>query len=159
MDVLSDIVNLLRTKGQLYGRLEFGGRWGFEFPGEKGICLMVTRGSCFLGVDGQAPLVPLAGGDFVLLAALFLPTGAFSFLGVLVLVAAAFGLPLLLTLEALSFSFSFLGAADLAAGTFLAVPADALVTTWACEPGAEAFFSFMIGSKTPKRLVDPKSAG
>jgi AraC-like DNA-binding protein len=69
MDVLSEIVKLLRTKGQLYGRLEFAGRWGFEFPGGKGICLMVTRGSCFLGVDRQAPLVPLVGGDFVLLAA------------------------------------------------------------------------------------------
>jgi AraC-like DNA-binding protein len=69
MDVLSETVNLLRTKGQLYGRLEFAGTWGFEFTGGKGICLMVTRGSCFLGVDEQAPLVPLVGGDFVFMSA------------------------------------------------------------------------------------------
>jgi AraC-like DNA-binding protein len=68
VDVLSETVNLLRTKGQLYGRLEFAAPWGFGFPGGKGICLMVTCGSCFLGVDEQEPLVPLAGGDFVFLS-------------------------------------------------------------------------------------------
>jgi AraC-like DNA-binding protein len=68
MDVLSEVMSLLRTKGRLYGRLEFTAPWGFEFPGDKGICLMVTRGSCFLGVDQQA-LTPLVGGDFVFLPA------------------------------------------------------------------------------------------
>lgn len=66
MDVLAEVMSLLRTKGQLYGRLEFSAPWGFEFPGRKGICLMVTRGSCFLGVDDDA-LMPLVGGDFVFL--------------------------------------------------------------------------------------------
>jgi AraC-like DNA-binding protein len=66
MDVLAEVISLLRTRGQLYGRLEFTAPWGFEFPGNKGICLMVTRGSCFLGVDRQA-LIPLVGGDFVFL--------------------------------------------------------------------------------------------
>jgi AraC-like DNA-binding protein len=69
MDVLSEMVDRLRTEGQLYGRLEFAAPWGFRFPGEKGICLMVTRGSCFLGVDEQEPLLPLVGGDFVFLSA------------------------------------------------------------------------------------------
>src|SRR5262249_19942778 len=64
MDVLAEVLSLLRTKGRLYGRLEFTAPWGFAFPGDKGICLMVTRGACFLGVDEQA-LVPLVGGDFV----------------------------------------------------------------------------------------------
>jgi AraC-like DNA-binding protein len=68
VDVLSDTTSLLRTKGQLYGRLEFTAPWGFEFPGGKGICLMVTRGSCLLGVDGRAPLLPLVDGDFVFLS-------------------------------------------------------------------------------------------
>lgn len=68
MDALSETVSLLRTRGQLYGRLEFTAPWGFEFPGGKGISLMVTRGSCFLGVDGQEPLRALAGGDFVFLS-------------------------------------------------------------------------------------------
>lgn len=69
MDALSDTTTLLRTKGQLYGRLEFSAPWAFEFPGSKGICLMVTRGACLLGVDGRTPLLPLVGGDFVFLAA------------------------------------------------------------------------------------------
>jgi AraC-like DNA-binding protein len=68
MDVLAEVMRLLRTQGRLYGRLEFTAPWGFAFPGDKGICLMVTRGSCFLGVDQQA-LVPLVGGDFVFLPA------------------------------------------------------------------------------------------
>jgi len=66
MDVLADVISLLQTKGQLYGRLAFTAPWGFAFPGNKGICLLVTRGSCFLGVDQQA-LIPLVGGDFVFL--------------------------------------------------------------------------------------------
>jgi hypothetical protein len=60
MDVLAEVLSLLRTKGRLYGRLEFTAPWGFAFPGDKGICLMVTRGACFLGVDERA-LVPLVG--------------------------------------------------------------------------------------------------
>src|SRR5262249_26607754 len=68
MDALTEVMRLLRIQGQLYGRLEFTAPWGLEFPGDKGICLMVTRGSCFLGVDTYA-LVPLVGGDFVFLPA------------------------------------------------------------------------------------------
>lgn len=68
MDILSDTAGLLRTRGQLYGRLEFTAPWAFLFPGGKGICLMVSRGSCLLGVDEQPPLVRLSEGDFVFLA-------------------------------------------------------------------------------------------
>jgi AraC-like DNA-binding protein len=66
MDDLTEIMSLLRTSGHLYGRLDLSAPFGFEFPGYKGICLIVIRGSCFLGVD-EEPLIPLAGGDFVLL--------------------------------------------------------------------------------------------
>ena len=66
MDVLAEIMGLLRTKGHLYGRLELTAPFALAFPGGKGICLIVTRGSCFLGVD-QHPIVPLVGGDFVFL--------------------------------------------------------------------------------------------
>jgi AraC-like DNA-binding protein len=61
-------MRLLRIQGQLYGRLEFSAPWGLEFPGEKGICLMVMRGSCLLRADAQA-LIPLAAGDFIFLPA------------------------------------------------------------------------------------------
>jgi len=68
VDVLAEVMSLLRTKGHLYGRLELTAPFALEFPGNKGICLIVTRGSCFLGVD-KHPLVPLVGGDFVFLPA------------------------------------------------------------------------------------------
>ena len=66
MDDLTEIMSLLRTSGHLYGQLDFSAPFAFEFPGYKGICLIVVRGSCFLGVDKE-PLLPLAAGDFVLL--------------------------------------------------------------------------------------------
>ena len=66
MDVLAEVMSLLRTQGQLYGRLELSAPFGLIFPGNKGICLIVTRGSCLLMVDDREP-VPLVGGDFVFL--------------------------------------------------------------------------------------------
>ncbi len=66
MDVLAEVMSLLRTQGQLYGRLELSAPFGLEFPGDKGVCLIVTRGSCLLIVDGGKPN-PLVGGDFVFL--------------------------------------------------------------------------------------------
>jgi len=37
MDVLAEVLSLLRTKGRLYGRLEFTAPWGFAFPGDEGV--------------------------------------------------------------------------------------------------------------------------
>jgi AraC-like DNA-binding protein len=68
VDVLAEIMALLRTQGHLYGRIELTAPFGLEFPGGKGICLIVTRGACALGVDAL-PLTPLVGGDFVFLPA------------------------------------------------------------------------------------------
>ena len=64
MDVLSAVMCLLRTKGHVYGRMELSGRFGLKFPNQNGVCLLVTRGSCFLNIDG-GELVPLVAGDFV----------------------------------------------------------------------------------------------
>src|SRR5258708_22032611 len=66
MDDITEMMSLLRTSGHLYGRLDFSAPFAFEFPGYKGICLIVVRGACVLGVDKE-PLLPLAAGDFVLL--------------------------------------------------------------------------------------------
>src|SRR5258707_11466329 len=68
MDVLAEVMSVLRPKVQLYGGIELSVPFGLEFPGDKGICLIVPRGSCFLGVD-KHPLIPLVGGDFVFLPA------------------------------------------------------------------------------------------
>jgi AraC-like DNA-binding protein len=66
MDTLAEVIDLVRTKGQLYGQIKLTAPWGLTLPGGKGICLTVTQGSCFLGVDEHA-LIPLAVGDFVFL--------------------------------------------------------------------------------------------
>lgn len=70
MDALTQFLNLLRLRGQLFGRLEFTAPWGFTFPGDKGIFIVVNSGTCFLSVneDLQSP-VPLVEGDFVFLPA------------------------------------------------------------------------------------------
>ena len=68
MDVLAEVMSLLRTQGQLYGRLELSAPFGLRFPGNKGICLILTRGSCHLAVDKRPP-IPLVGGDFAFLPA------------------------------------------------------------------------------------------
>ncbi|QNN23698.1 AraC family transcriptional regulator [Planctomycetales bacterium ZRK34] len=68
MDILAEVMSLLRTEGQLYGRLELSAPFGLLFPGNKGICLIVTRGSCLLVVDDHSA-IPLVGGDFVFLPA------------------------------------------------------------------------------------------
>jgi AraC-like DNA-binding protein len=66
MDILTDIMPLLRTSTHLYGRLDLRAPFAFRLPGGKGICIIVTQGSCFLGVDNEAS-VSLIEGDFVLL--------------------------------------------------------------------------------------------
>lgn len=70
MDAFTQFIDLLRLRGRLFGRLEFTAPWGFTFPGDKGIFLVVNRGSCFLSVneDHHVP-VPLVDGDFVFLPA------------------------------------------------------------------------------------------
>lgn len=67
-DILSDAMALLRTKGHIYGRLELSAPFGLRFPDGAGVCLIATRGSCFLNV-GDTPPVPLVAGDFA-----FMPT-------------------------------------------------------------------------------------
>ena len=70
MDAFSQFLELLRLRGQLFGQLEFTAPWGFTFPGGKGTCIVVNRGSCFLSVNEEhKSLVPLVGGDFVFLPA------------------------------------------------------------------------------------------
>lgn len=68
MDILSDVLSLLRTHGHVYGRIELSGPFGFAFPHHYGICLAVMEGSCFLNIE-KGDLLELSVGDFV-----FLPT-------------------------------------------------------------------------------------
>jgi AraC-like DNA-binding protein len=69
VDVLTDVMQTMRVKSNLYGRVEFTAPWGIRADGECGHAgfLVVLRGSCWLEMDGSREPVPLAGGDFVLM--------------------------------------------------------------------------------------------
>jgi AraC-like DNA-binding protein len=68
MDLLRDIMESLRTRGLVHGRLEFRGPFGFRFPVEMGHFFIVTRGTCYLHTTDET-LLRLEVGDFA-----FLPT-------------------------------------------------------------------------------------
>jgi AraC-like DNA-binding protein len=72
MDVLTDVMQTVRVRSNLYGRAEFTAPWGIEVPHEPGRAgfFVISRGSCWLEIDGLENPVPLAGGDFV-----FFPQG------------------------------------------------------------------------------------
>jgi len=72
MDVLTDVMQTVRVHSNLYGRAEFTAPWGIEVPHEPGRAgfFVISRGSCWLQIEGLDNPVPLAGGDFV-----FFPQG------------------------------------------------------------------------------------
>jgi AraC-like DNA-binding protein len=67
MDVLTDALEAIHLKSVIHGRLELTAPWGFRVDfGHSGF-YVVTRGTCWLEVDGVGEPVQLASGDFVLL--------------------------------------------------------------------------------------------
>src|SRR5688572_7866883 len=72
MDVLTDVMQTVRIRSNLYGRAEFTAPWGISVPHEPGHAgfFVICRGSCWLDVEGFEGPLPLAGGDFI-----FLPHG------------------------------------------------------------------------------------
>ena len=68
-DPLGDILDLLRVRGSLLGRVRAGGRWGFRLPhAGAGTLHAVTNGPVWLLVPGEAPR-RLDAGDVALLPA------------------------------------------------------------------------------------------
>lgn len=67
MDVLTDVLQAIHVRSWVSGRLEFTAPWGFSLSGGQPAFYVVTRGSCWLTVDGQPSAIQLAGGDFVVL--------------------------------------------------------------------------------------------
>jgi AraC-like DNA-binding protein len=69
MDVLADVLQGVRLRSQVYGRMELSAPWGLRFkfdtPQHPSFQL-IARGSCWLEVDGLPGTIPLSGGDFVL---------------------------------------------------------------------------------------------
>jgi AraC-like DNA-binding protein len=67
MDVLTDVLEAIHFKSVVHGRLELTAPWGLRLDlGHPGF-YVVTRGTCWLDVDGMEEPLQLAGGDFVLL--------------------------------------------------------------------------------------------
>jgi len=70
MDVLTDVLDSLRMRSNVFGRIELSAPWGlhvdFGVQGHPSF-YVVSRGTCWLELDGGAEPIPLAGGDFVLL--------------------------------------------------------------------------------------------
>lgn len=67
MDVLTDVLESVRVRGAVFGKMQLTAPWGFSADRGEGLGFtVVTRGSCWLEVEGHAPL-QLAGGDLVVL--------------------------------------------------------------------------------------------
>lgn len=66
MDLVTELLSKLRTKGESFGRLDLGGAYSLAFPWEVGHFFIVTRGRCFLEFE-DGGLSTLDQGDFVFL--------------------------------------------------------------------------------------------
>ncbi len=65
-DLLTDILQTMRLEHTILRRCELTAPWGIRFPAEVGEAIfhIITRGQCWLQIDGQTLL--LAKGDFVM---------------------------------------------------------------------------------------------
>jgi len=68
VDLLSDVLSLVRPKSYGAGVLTGGGRWAFDFAAHAGIkCYVVVKGECLVVVDGVKKPVRLVAGDCLML--------------------------------------------------------------------------------------------
>ncbi|MBB5518739.1 AraC family transcriptional regulator [Amphiplicatus metriothermophilus] len=69
MDVLSDILNIVKLQGSLYFRTEFSPPWGVCVPDYASVARfhLVTRGQCWVRVAGAGDAVRLAAGDLIVI--------------------------------------------------------------------------------------------
>ncbi|RKH38682.1 AraC family transcriptional regulator [Corallococcus sicarius] len=67
MDVLADSLRSLRLKTEVYGRLELSAPWGIKLDlGHPGFFHAISRGSCWLEVEGQRLALAAGGWVFIL---------------------------------------------------------------------------------------------
>lgn len=69
MDLLSDVLNLMKLSGTLYFRTAFTSPWGVEVPSFQNVSRFhyVHRGRCFARVGGQDDTVFLEQGDLIII--------------------------------------------------------------------------------------------
>lgn len=68
MDVLSNILSTVKVASEIYMSVELSAPWGVSFPEqpERTLFYIVSRGSCYVHLQGMSP-VPLMGGDVIML--------------------------------------------------------------------------------------------
>ena len=68
MDILTDVLSILRLRGQMYFRTEFDGTWGVTLPAYRYTIRfhLVVHGQCWISVDGENEPLLLQEGDFAL---------------------------------------------------------------------------------------------
>jgi AraC-like DNA-binding protein len=70
VDPFTDVFTAMRVRSALYCRMEATAPWGVDFPGSAHAKFgLVTRGSCWLEVEGEPGPIPLRGGDCYVVAA------------------------------------------------------------------------------------------
>ena len=69
MDVLSDVLNTVRLQSAIRFCSTLRAPWGVGFPpqSDRAVFYMVSRGNCYLEVDGLGSPVSMVGGDLVML--------------------------------------------------------------------------------------------
>jgi AraC-like DNA-binding protein len=69
-DPFSDVFTEMRVRSATYCRMEATAPWGVRFAGSPHAKFgLVTRGSCWLEVEGEPSAIPLRGGDCYVVAA------------------------------------------------------------------------------------------
>jgi AraC-like DNA-binding protein len=67
-DPLSDVLDMLHLRGEVFGRSELVAPWGISFPEGVARFHLVERGSTWLRVTGTARSIEISAGDLVMLA-------------------------------------------------------------------------------------------
>ena len=76
-DVLSEILSTIRTEARCSISLSAGGEWGVAFPRPSNIKFnAVRKGSCWLRLEGKAPIKLLAGDCVVVVGSAFILSSA-----------------------------------------------------------------------------------
>jgi AraC-like DNA-binding protein len=71
VDVLSNVLASVRLGSEIYLSVEMSAPWGVAFPDQpdRALFYVLSRGSCYIEVEGEGAPMPLVGGDIVMLAA------------------------------------------------------------------------------------------
>ncbi|MCW5935960.1 MAG: AraC family transcriptional regulator [Fimbriimonadaceae bacterium] len=69
MDVLSSFLSSVHLASEIYLSVEMSAPWGTSFPDQpdRALFYVLSRGSCYIEVEGEGGPTPLAAGDVVML--------------------------------------------------------------------------------------------